>query len=398
MAHGHTTLAGAARFALRVPLLCLTLSCARPGPENAASAPPPAGPEVPPLAVLRAGEHPLWFTFSENGPEILASIEDARFSSALVPWPLAPHIRYILASGDALLLAVNREGFLRLAPWGGTEAGSGGVALFQSAGGAYWRRYTLGAFALLEGKPAALLYRDDRFLDSGAELPRTRVWTFGPESAAPAGLDVPALDRFPAAEGWNADALRLAPDGFWYYRVTGTADPERPETRLFRGADLEHAGEEISISAFQNSALPEPLRAAPAPLERLLNAALPVIAGASVLVTSPEFPAQRVFAGNDPAAPGLSAYYRGGGTGHLAVVILPGGGGLYLTLNNAAEPVARPITLPPLPEGFVYTGVGLVNSGGDAAGETLFAAWEEQEDFSTGAAGFMVLQSPVTEP
>jgi hypothetical protein len=41
--------------------------------------------------------------------------------------------------------------------------------------------------------------------------------------------------------------------------------------------------------------------------------------------------------------------------------------------------------LPVLPEGFVYTGLAW-------AGDTLFAAWEEQEDYNIGAAGFMAIK------
>ncbi|GHT57452.1 hypothetical protein FACS1894109_09600 [Spirochaetia bacterium] len=40
--------------------------------------------------------------------------------------------------------------------------------------------------------------------------------------------------------------------------------------------------------------------------------------------------------------------------------------------------------LPPLPDNFVYTGVAFV-------GDTVFAAWEEQQDWNIGAAGFMVI-------
>jgi hypothetical protein len=43
--------------------------------------------------------------------------------------------------------------------------------------------------------------------------------------------------------------------------------------------------------------------------------------------------------------------------------------------------------LPPLPENFVYTQVNRL-------GDLTIAAWEEQEDYSIGAAGFMVIRLP----
>ena len=43
-------------------------------------------------------------------------------------------------------------------------------------------------------------------------------------------------------------------------------------------------------------------------------------------------------------------------------------------------------SLPPLPEGFVYTGVALL-------GGILLASWEEQQEAGIGAAGFMVIKA-----
>jgi hypothetical protein len=49
------------------------------------------------------------------------------------------------------------------------------------------------------------------------------------------------------------------------------------------------------------------------------------------------------------------------------------------------EAVFSHSSLPKLPEGFAYTGIGRV-------GNSIFASWEEQEDFSIGAAGFVVVK------
>lgn len=368
------------RFCATLALLCLFLSCARSGTESDAA---PVRSGLRPVAVLRAGEYPLWFQLTDTGPTLLDSIEDARFSAALIPWPLALHIRFILARRDELVMAVNRDGFLSLAPWA-ENGDEGGIGLYHVSGGEFWRRYTVGALLTFEEKPAALLYRDDRFLDSGASLPQPRAWTFGPESPVPLGLDIPALSPFPPEEGWDADTLRLGPDGFWYYRVL-KQDESQPDIRQLRTIDLGEPGETVSIGTFQNSALPEPLSAAPVPLRELFVA---VAEGASALVISPDFPQPRSFAGSGQT-PGLLAYYRAGaddGTQVLAATVFPDGRGMYLSV--AGEPQA--FSLPPLPEGFVYTGIGF------AAG-ALFAAWEEQEEFNIGAAGFMVIQIPATE-
>jgi hypothetical protein len=361
------------RFGSILALLCIFLSCARSGTESSAV---PVRTGLRPAAVLQAGEYPLWFQLTDTGPALLDSIEDARFSSALIPWPLALHIRFILARGDGLVMAVNRNGFMGLSPWDG---GDGGIGLYYVSGGEFWRRYTVGALLLFEEKPAALLYRDDRFLDSAASLPQPRAWTFSFESSVPVGVDIPALDPFPPEEGWDADTLRLGPDGFWYYRVL-KQDEVQPEIRQLRTADLGQAGETVSIGTFQNSALPEPLSAAPALLRELLDAA----GGNAALVISPDFPQPRSFAESGEAGPCLLAYYRSGmadGAPALAAAVFPDGRGMYLSAG--AE--ARPFSLPPLPDSFAYTGIGF-------AADVLFACWEEQEEFNIGAAGFMVMQ------
>ena len=319
---------------------------------------------------------------------MLDSIEDARFSAALIPWPLAPHISSFLARGDELLMAVNRSGCLSLAPWTGNASApnNAGVALRHFSGGDFWQQYTVGAFVLINEKPAALLYRDDRFLDSGFPLPSPRTWTIAPGGLEP--LVIPALEHFPAEEGWDADTLRLGPDGGWYFRVTKKGLPQ-PEIRMLRTADPDQAGEAVSLGGFQNSALPEPLSAAPPLLRDLLGAAFGSggIGGGAAAVTSPEFQQTRYFGKDGGDAPLLVGYCHSGPDGSVALTILPDGRGLYTEQTGGGEETEsafKSFALPPLPEHFVYTGIAF-------AGDTLVAAWEEQEDYNIGAAGFMAI-------
>ncbi|MDR0487467.1 MAG: hypothetical protein LBG91_04395, partial [Treponema sp.] len=84
-------------------LFCLFVSCTRfggnqpvltrPSPDNE-NVPLQAPPLAVPLAVLQPGEYPLWFQLTEDGPILLESMQDALFSAALVPWPLALHVRF----------------------------------------------------------------------------------------------------------------------------------------------------------------------------------------------------------------------------------------------------------------------------------------------------------------
>ena len=300
--------------------LFFVLSCTRNSQKNSVSE---ALPEVQPLAVrqskrltselaetrpiaraaaiLQTGRQPIWFQLTEAGPVHITSIEDAVYSAAFIPWPLAYHIGFIQERGNELIIVINRDGFLRLAPNNGTTPG---IAMYRFSGGEFWRQYTLGAFVLYKNQPAALLYLDDIFLNTNAPPPNPRTWTFNMDSNTPFSLDIPALQQFPAEEGWNIDTLRLGPDGYWYYRAAKRRG-SNPEIRMLHVSDLSQTGNAVSLAAFQNSA----------PRKTEIN---------------------------------------------------------------------HP-SLPPLPEGFIYTGIGRIT-------DSLFASWEEQENYSIGAAGFVLIK------
>jgi len=372
------------RFCAAVLLCCLVFSCKRSKAvdEPAVGVTSLAVPAVAPMAALQAGEFPLWFQFTVNGPVLIEAIEDACFSSALVPWPLAPHVRFMLARGGELLMAVNRDGFISLAPLEG-----GRLALYRFSGGEFWRQYTVGAFAFFDERqqqqqPAALLYRDDRFLDSSAPLPFPRMWTFNWYAAKPQPFVLPAIDAFAPQDGWDIDVLRRGGDGFWYLRAikkTGDDPESRPEIQMLR-SDLSREGEQVSLGVFQNAALPEPLSAAPGPLQDMLAAVFAESGSGLAAVVSPEFQTTRSFA-TDREKSAISGFYSGRSGKPFLLAATPQGNALYAT--GAA--VMRHFSLPTLPEGFCYTGIGV-------CGDTIFASWEEQDEYSIGAAGFMVVK------
>jgi hypothetical protein len=373
-------------FCFFLLLLPCFLSCAR--GKDAVSVPqqpakPSSATQTPsatrPLAVLQAGKYPLWFQFTDDGPVLIETIEDACFSAAFIPWPLARHIRFILARGDDLLMAVNRDGFICLSLW----AVNGGIGLYRFSGGEYWQRYTTGAFFLSgeDRKPLALLYRDDRFVDSDQPVPQTRLWTFDLHAAAPYTMAMPALDAFSPEEGWNIDALRRGPDAYWYFRASRKTEA-RPELLMFRAGDFTMSGEKVSLGAFQNSALPEPVSAAPDALGKMLGLVFAESGCGAAVVVSPEFQYARSFA----VSPGSGAQDNG-----ALAVFFPGAFFLAVSANGEAFYIetgvasVRRFSLPALPEGFFYTGIGMI------AG-AVFASWEEQEGYSIGAAGFMVIK------
>ena len=364
-----------------VSLICLLFSCGKFNTVDANTinaAPPPVVPPVLPLAILQAGEYPLWFQFTGEGPVLIETITEACLSAALIPWPLAPHVRFMLAHGEDLLMAVNRDGFICLSPREGGQA-----ALYRFSGGEFWQQYTVGAFVILDEKPAALLYRDDRFFTSDAFLPSPRLWTFNLHTTALIPLALPLLDSFAPEDGWDIDALRAGGDGYWYFRALRKTGSQR-DILMLRSGDPGQKGEPVSRGAFQNAALPEPLTAAPETLRDMLSAVFARSGCGIAAVVSPEFQTMRSFAVNRERA-ALMGFYAPGHKSFLA--IQPQGAGFYLTGNEDSFDVQR-ISLPPLPEGFVYTGIGMIES-------TLIAVWEEQDGYSIGAAGFMLMKPDI---
>jgi hypothetical protein len=367
------------RFCAAALLCCLLFSCKRPkavDEQTVGAAPRASATTVALLAALQPGNLPLWFQFTADGPVLIETIEDACFSSALVPWPLAPHVRFMLAQGNDLLMAINRDGFLSLSLWEGGKLG-----LYRYSGGEFWRQYTVGAFAFFDNKPAALLYRDDRFFDSDAPSPSPRVWTFDRYSGKLNPLALPAVDAFAPQDGWDIDILRRGRDGLWYFRAIKKAPAQlelRPEIKLLR-SDLTREGEQVSLGDFQNAALPELLSAAPAPLRDMAAAAFAASGSGLGAVVSPEFQTTRTFA-IDREKSAIAGFYSGAPGNAFLLAATPQGNALY----TAESSVMRHFNLPPLPEGFCYTGIGM-------CGDAVFASWEEQDEYSIGAAGFMVI-------
>jgi hypothetical protein len=362
-------------FCVLLLLPCFLFSCTR-GKEAVGGQTGES--RVQPLAVLQAGKYPLWFQFTDDGPVLIETIEDACFSAAFIPWPLARHIRFILARDNVLMMAVNRDGFICLSPWQGGKAENDGIGLYRFYGGEYWQRYTMGAFFLSgeDRKPLALLYSDDRFVDSDQPVPQSRFWTFDLQSAAPYTMVMPLLDAFPPEEGWNIDAFRRGPDTYWYFRALRKTEA-RPEILMFRTGDFTMPGEKVSLGAFQNSALPEPVSAAPDGLREMLELTFAESGCGAAAVVSPGFQSVRLFA-SDPESAAIVGFYSGA----FFLAVSANGGSFYAETGDQSM---RRFSLPALPEGFTYTGIGII------AG-AVFASWEEQEGYSIGAAGFMVVK------
>jgi hypothetical protein len=104
-----------------------------------------------------------------------------------------------------------------------------------------------------------------------------------------------------------------------------------------------------------------------------------------------DFSGVRYYAGTPDLDGGLvefAGFYRENSAegGAYALGIFPDGRGVYGRGEEARARTAA-FALPPLPEGFVYTRICLL-------GNVIAAAWEEQDGWNIGAAGFLVINIP----
>ncbi|MDR2482218.1 MAG: hypothetical protein LBD08_01135 [Treponema sp.] len=364
--------------ALWIPLLALSIGgCSRdPAPKETAAPPP--------LALIKSGESPLWFELGPDGP---VHIADPALSAQepFAPWRLSRHIAGMAVSGKRLTMAVNRGGLLLMRPeeTGGME---NAIALYWAAEPS-WKDYTVASLFVFQDTPLALLYRDDFFIDSGAPLPDPRVWRWDTAQTRLQGIALPAFADLPAAEGWDIEALSQGQDGRWYYRgVQKNRSP--PETVYLSSGDPGQQAGVISPGLFRNAAIPYTINHIPEEFRVIFRAVEREEAKTPVAaVVSPEFPALRYYTGTSGGdIVELAGFYTqgSGDAGPRAAALFPDGRLLYGD-DSGSPPVSYP--LPPLPQGFAYTRLCLL-------GDVLLAAWEEQEAWSVGAAGFMVITGP----
>ena len=373
------------KFLIFFFLFCVFFSCTKPEEKKLRTSDTETGiiqNILQPIAKIQAGEYPLWFQVTKNGPELLETIENACFSAALIPWPIAPHIRYILALDDSITFAVNCEGFIHF-----SLDKSERIDMFRISGGEFWQQYTVGAFFAYEKQPVALLFLDDIFIDSDSLPPSPRLWTYTLYSSFPESVDIPVMNLFPAEEGWNIDMFQYKGDGFWYYRAKNKNNAPPIQWRRFdsfNNAEINlNGGEKITIGVFRNVDIPEPLSAAPAPLQELLKELETSNCGIASVICA-KFPNVRNFSISENKN-AFAAFYSEKTDASFLLAADPMGKAFFCKTENGSAPSVYEFNLPVLPDAFIYTGICLIN-------DTIIAAWEEQEGYSIGAAGFMVIR------
>ena len=363
-----------------------------------------SAPAWPVLALLKTGENPLWFELGAEGPRLIESPAAASLSP-FAPWPNARYLTGILPADGILAMAVNRGGFLALgAVDPGKNPDAANAVLYQIPDEGLWDPYTTESFFIFKGNPSVLLYRNDFFIEPAVPPIEHQIYSLDPQSPVPLSVIVPALDF---GGGKEVELLRRGPDGFWYFRArsgpgalsdafSDALSNAFSGVEYFRIRDLsinkdEGEAEKVSVGDWRNSSRPEEPEKTPPQVSALLKQAAELFPGKTFAVrtSSPDFEGQRFFSMPSASSSSIEenidvlfCFYNES----AALAILPDGRGLY---SEGENPEAKPLSLSVLPEGFVYTWIGLLD--GNLPGSILVAAWEEQQDAGIGAAGFMVM-------
>ncbi len=385
-----------ARRRILLIMVCLPglFSCVR--KEEAPSLPSPVAPpteniriiDSKPFDLLPADFEPRWYEF---GPENPLSIKDAGASSLtpFEPWPLSRRIVGMEVHKGAMSMGVNRCGFILIAP-----ARNQSSAVYRFFDIPHFDPYSISSVFSWKGSTRLLLSRDRFFSTADIPVPNPRVFALTIDGELVANEEPLAFSGFPAADGWDVEVAERTKDGRFVLRAirskTGGgiayAETDSPDSSAVA----------ITAAAFRLAQTPRRATEADPVLRRLLLSASGTLNAGDVLlvgtiVADRDFPESYLVSPNLESEPQalLSQPETDIRKAWAAVegdwACLLFADGVCFIVDGLEKPLIG-ARFPVLPEGFVYSAIGITR-------ELAVAAWEEQDEYSVGAAGFVVLDA-----
>jgi hypothetical protein len=344
---------------------------------------------------------PRWYEVTQDACK---AISDPANSPVVpfAPWTGARRLIGFAVSGSSAVAGLNRQGFLLF-----EEALGGDLSLYAIGGGEKVAPFSALAIGLIPRSeldlgseaplPALLVARDPYFVDfSDASLPPVPEEPLVTLDLRDCSL-VAVRPRAFSPRDMNIEALDKGADGNWYYKAA-MVDPSGQNSTVQGGSGpkqyfsvprLSDEGVKIDRGTYQRALNPQPFAAMPKVVQSLMRSFTdsqrkhhyPLLQ-----LVQPDTPLQETFAADPtvknevPLSGGESEIIRflGFSDGKRAVVVLPDGRGVIRQSKVEA------FNLPPLADGFVYTGIVMLP-------HWIIASWEEQESFAVGSAGFLLL-------
>jgi hypothetical protein len=277
----------------------------------------------------------------------------------------------------------NRDGFVGI-----VARKDGAAAIYRANDPAVCGPYTMASVFALDGAPAALLYRDRFFVDPDAPPAVPNVVTLVAGNPRPVSVELGALAGHSGTGGWDVESIDKSANGEWHFRVVH-AENGGGETAYLVAKDLQTAATPSSAAAFRKARDPRPLEQAEPVLRRALADAAGTLSGGNVAVATALSPGQasvEYYLLSKAAETAVAAdVTRAWACSDGARAYVAFSDGRLSAAIGRDGPIVRS-RLPGLPAGYAYT--GLASTGG-----LLVAAWEEQDGWAVGAAGFVILSS-----
>lgn len=373
----------------------------------------------PKTAETDTGSVPLWFEATSDG---IRPVSDPAQSQVVpyAPWTSARRIIGFVVSESFVIGGMNRDGFLVF-----EETPAGDLALYRltddelvapfcSLSMILVPRSDLGRGGGQEQTPpgaadgpsrdllpALLVARDPYFIDlsdaiTWGSVPANPLVVLDLSNFSLHGTRPGAFSLFngqkESENRINIDSLERGSDGRWYLKgsAVSTGETGSPGAKLYFAApSLNKEAAPIDRAAYQ-------LALNPLPFERMPKTAQVLVRSFSDSQRDNHFPILQLLQKDKPVLENYIADPKiknqvplsAGETEIIkflgfvdktnAVVVLPDGRGVI------RRSTVETFTLPPLTEGFVYTGIVMFS-------RWIIASWEEQESFAVGAAGFLVL-------
>lgn len=356
-------------------------------PSAAVESAPPERPA--PALTVRPDSPPRWL---EWAPEGLAEIDNPDASALLPfePWVAARRITGMAAFPGAIVLAMNRTGFLLA-----ESAADGTLRLYGIDAPEWARPYSMGAPVRFGARAAVPLYRDGFFSAPRGSSPPHPMLALDLATLSCGGLSEGAAGVVDGGEGWELDALDVGGDGLWRLRAR---KGDTGDAAYYAAATLAETPRASSLGEFRTGRTPQPAAAAPPPLRPILHL-WATVAPLAVTTVDASQDGRRFYsaaamsgvgaasgsASEDVHAP--SQYASLGAYGYVegdrAWSVLSDGRGLYF--GGSGNP--HFFALPVLPQGFAYTGLAV-------SGSHLLVCWEEQDSWAVGSAGILVHPLP----
>ena len=286
-------------------------------------------------------------------------------------------------------MGVNRCGFVLIAP-----ARNHSSAVYRFFDIPRFDPYSISSIFSWKGSTRLLLSRDRFFSTADIPVPDPRVFALTLDGVLFADEEPLAFAGFPAADGWDMEVAERTKDGRFMLRAIrsqtggGIAYAETDS--------LDSTASTTSAAAFRLAQTPRRATEAEPVLRRLLLSASGTLGDGDVLlvgtiVADRDFP-ESYLVSQDLESEPQTLLSRPETEIRKAWAAADGDWACLLFSDGACfvvEGLEKPLIgarFPALPEGFVYSTIGITR-------KLAVAAWEEQDEWSVGAAGFVVLDA-----